>query len=123
MFEEDKIYYNETILDLVREHKFFQYLFALLILWIISIGAVIYLSFYLDPIRKLRYSKRVFSCFRIDPIWKPNESLWMQHIIELLSINEKAKFEELDKKVKDDLGETFLEFSASSGKYHLTKVN
>ena len=47
----------------------------------------------------------------------------MQHIIELLSINEKAKFEELDKKVKDDLGETFLEFSASSGKYHLTKVN
>ena len=45
-----------------KEHPFFIYVTSLLALWIISIGAIVLLHKYLDPIKRFRISKLLFKC-------------------------------------------------------------
>ena len=45
-----------------KEHPFFIYVTSLLALWIISIGAIVLLHKYLDPIKRFKISKVLFKC-------------------------------------------------------------
>ena len=57
----------------------------------------------------------------LKPIWNPLEKLWVQNIEELI-LSKDDKFGDLNDKVKNDLGETFLQFAGRTGKFHLSKV-
>ena len=57
----------------------------------------------------------------LKPIWNPLEKLWVQYI-EGLILSECDKFGDLNDKVKNDLGESFLQFAGRTGKFHLSKV-
>ena len=57
----------------------------------------------------------------LKPIWNPLEKLWVQHF-EKLILSKDNEFEDLNEKVKNDLGESFLQFAGRTGKYHLSKV-
>ena len=57
----------------------------------------------------------------LKPIWNPLEKLWVQNIEELI-LSKDDKFGDLNQKVKNDLGESFLQFAGRTGKYHLSKV-
>ena len=57
----------------------------------------------------------------LKPIWNPVEKLWVQNIEELI-LSKDDKFGDLNDKVKNDLGETFLQFAGRTGKYHMSKV-
>ena len=52
-------------------------------------------------------------------IWNPKEELWSKKIDELFDDD---FFIDMNNKVKKELGETYLEFAASTGKYHFCKV-
>ena len=54
-------------------------------------------------------------------IWNPTEKLWLEDIDKLLN-SAKTEFEDLDNAVKQKLGESFLQFCARTGKYHLCEV-
>ena len=54
-------------------------------------------------------------------IWNPTEKLWLEDIDKLLN-SAKTEFEDLDNAVKQKLGESFLQFCARTGKYHLFEV-
>ena len=58
-------------------------------------------------------------------IWRSEENLWLSKINHLLKIRPEAteKFQYLDQQVKEEMGETLLEFSIRSGKFHLAKVS
>ena len=57
----------------------------------------------------------------LKPIWNPLEKLWVQHF-EKLILSKDNEFEDLNEKVKNDLGESFLQFAGRTGKFHLSKV-
>ena len=57
----------------------------------------------------------------LKPIWNPAEKLWLEDIDKLLN-SEETEFEDLDNAVKQTLGESFLQFCARTGKYHLCEV-
>ena len=57
----------------------------------------------------------------LKPIWNPLEKLWVQYIEELI-ISKGDEFGDLNQKVKNDLGESVLQFAGRTGKFHLSKV-
>ena len=57
----------------------------------------------------------------LKPIWNPTEKLWLEDIDKLLTSKE-TEFENLDNAAKQKLGESFLQFCARTGKYHLFEV-
>ena len=56
----------------------------------------------------------------LKPIWNPLEKLWVQYIEDLSKDNELG---DLNEKVKNNLGESFLQFAGRTGKFHLSKVS
>ena len=63
------IFHNKTSLTNItteeifqNEHPFFVYVISLLALWIISIGAIVLLHKYLDPIKRFKISKFFSKC-------------------------------------------------------------
>ena len=59
----------------------------------------------------------------MSPIWNPKEELWSKEIDELFPIpKDDDSFIDKNNKVKNELGETYLEFGARTGKYHFCKV-
>ena len=57
----------------------------------------------------------------LKPIWNPLEKLWLQYIEEFILSKDK-EFGDLNDRAKNDLGESFLQFAARTGKFHLSKV-
>ena len=55
----------------------------------------------------------------LKPIWNPLEKLWVQYIEDL---SKDIELGALNDKVKNDLGETFLQFAGRTGKFHMSKV-
>ena len=52
-------------------------------------------------------------------IWNPKEELWSKKIDELFDDD---SFIDMNNEVKKELGETYLEFAARTGKYQFCKV-
>ena len=78
-------------------------------------------KFFPENFKNFLKSKDPFDCIPIlKPIWNPGEKLWLKHIEKLLTSNQ--EYQELDCSAKDILGESFLQFCARTGKYHLFKV-
>ena len=175
---------NKEFHDLMQNHQFFNSTSILFIFVVLSIGSIILLHYYLDPVKRYRISlwisnlfglllmfisltvHCVFFMFIIFPlcllnkcfsdrikflsynsvrnqfmqtcdwsmslkdndwlvIWRSEENLWLPKINQLLNIRPEAteKFQYLDQQVKEEMGETLLEFSIRSGKFHLAKVS
>ena len=56
---------DSSFMELVKDDPFFNYVAFLMGLWIISIGSVVYLHYFLNPVFKFRFSKWVFPSLRI----------------------------------------------------------
>ena len=59
----------------------------------------------------------------IGSIWNSEEEQWKSLIEQVLNISNYQEFEDLNRKAKDETGETLLNYIATSGKYHLFKVH
>ena len=112
---------NKIYIQIFENYPYYEYLIITGIEWILSFGAIFYLYYLLDPIKKFRISKFVFKCIGINPIWKQEEGLWMTFIDSLL--NNFAEFEIINSKAKQEFGEGFLEFAVRTRKFHLAEVN
>ena len=207
---------DSSFMELVKDDPFFNSVAFLMGLWIISLGSVVYLHYFLNPVFKLRFSKWVFPCLRITlfllaylilipiivvwiiinclfyllnkcpdilccclgcitvipaiilalncclqkcfditwlgvnmtdsnsvqhifapalhlkielwnsldigSIWNSEEEQWKSLIEQVVNILNYQEFEDLNKKAKDETGETLLNYIVTSGKYHLFKV-
>ena len=74
--------------------------------------------------KKYLETKNVMDLFKfMSSIWNPKEELWSKRIDELfLIVNDDDSFINKNNKVKKELGETYLEFAARTGKYQFCKV-
>ena len=61
-FNNKSVLENETIADLFLNHPFFITATTILVLWIISFAAIVFLHQSLDPIKRYRQSKLMFKC-------------------------------------------------------------
>ena len=102
------------------EMYMYVYLILVLVLLLISIGSIVFLHKFLDPVTRLRFSKWfTLGCCLNEKVWKPEEKLWIPYIEDLL---EKGNFDAQNRNVEAVLGKSFLEFSALTGKYQFSKV-
>ena len=80
-----------------------------------------YICRYLEiNFKKYLETKNVMDLFKfMSSIWNPKEELWSKKIDELFDDD---SFIDMNNKVKKELGETYLEFAARTGKYQFCKV-
>ena len=65
-FDNESVLQNQTVTDLfLNQHPFFLMATTILILWLISFGAIMFLHQCLDPIKRYRQSKLMFKCMLI----------------------------------------------------------
>ena len=130
---------------ITAHHPRFWLFFVTAIALLISMGSVFFLNALLDPVKKMKLTRWV-RCIGFEPLWKPDEKLWLGHVenliddqknqptnaaqendpMELTPMNPTpalSHFQALDNKVTAEMGKSLLDFAVSSKKYHLVLVS